>query len=202
MGYLGMPSLLSKLPAPIVSVLGSAISSAWASLFSAGEWGIYNSRETTKPIKVTSVISLGVRSSATLSDYPLESGSFATYNKVKRPADIPIRITREGSEADLREILKWLEAQTRAISIYDVVTPEVRYPGVTLVEYTVQREASNGALMVIADCIFQQVKQLPAAYSGGGTKNAQDAATQATSSTQTASLSTRVSNLASSLKWR
>ncbi|MGL5220143.1 MAG: hypothetical protein ACRC8G_11880, partial [Plesiomonas shigelloides] len=148
--------------------------------------------------EVTSVIGVNLRREAALSDYRLESGSFATFNKVQRPMDIPIRITKEGNELERWDLLIWLEAEVGNASVFDIVTPEYRYPSMTLTGYGIQREASSGAGLIVADCIFQEVRETVPTYTNS-TKAAQDAPTTPTSRTQTAAAPT---NADAGVTWR
>lgn len=165
-GVPGFPVLKSgQIPAPITSVLSSAIGSLWSELFPGESWGIFESGSETAKVKFDSIVEMGINGSSEVSSYPIESGSFTSYNKVRNPTSMMIRVTKEGDAADRVYITDWMEANVAITSQFDIVMPETRYNGYTLVEYRVIRSASSGVGMIIADLMVQQVREAVAIYS-------------------------------------
>lgn len=165
-GIPGFPVLMSgKVPAPVTSVLSAAIGSFWGALFPGERWGIYAPGSETPILSLDSVVELGINCSSEVSSYKIETGSFASYNKVRNPTTIMLRATKEG-RADIRaEIVEWLALEVTFPSLWDVVMPEKRYTGYTVVDYRIMRNSSSGAGLIVADITLQEVREIIAVYS-------------------------------------
>ena len=161
----GIPKLLKNAPKAVgISLLGRAASSLFGLFSTTVNWGIYK-RGTSQPaFEVTSVVELDVAGESQVSDYPIENGTFTTYNKVVQPNLFSLRITRDGSTDKRSAFLTWLKNNAGNFELYDVLCPEGAYKNVTLKSYRVTRNSSSGAAMIVADCLFQEVRQIPAAY--------------------------------------
>lgn len=165
-GIPGFPVLKSgKIPAPITSVLSSALGSLWSALFPGDKWGIFEPGKEDGPVMVDSIVEMGINGSAETSSYPIESGSFTSYNKVRNPSMLMLRVTKEGRAPTRSYITDWLQEHLNLPTQWDIVMPEKRYSGYTLVEYRILRGASSGAGMIVADLMMQEVRGNPAEYS-------------------------------------
>lgn len=165
-GIPGFPILKSgKIPAPITSVISAAIGSLWSALFPGEKWGIYEAGSETAKVEVDSVVELGLNGSAEASTYKIEAGSFVSYNKVRNPNAFMIRISKAGTAATRAYINEWLATNVEATTVFDVVMPEKRYNGYTLVEYRMLRSSASGAGMIVADLMIQEVRETAALYS-------------------------------------
>lgn len=162
----GVPNLLNGLPrAAGLSLLGAGVSRAMDAIFPAPNWGVFLPGTTDPAFVVSSVTELDVGGESNISDYPIETGSFTSYNKVVMPNVFAIRLARDGSETERAAFLQWLAASAANLDLFDVLCPEATYQNVTLKSYKVSRTSESGAGMIMADCIFQQVRQIPAQYS-------------------------------------
>lgn len=162
----GIPNLLRKAPKAIaLTLLGNLANAIVDFLFPAPTWGVYLPGTTTPAVAVSSVTELNIAGESIVSDYPIETGSFNTYNKIAMPNVFAIRLTRDGSEAERKEFLQWLELNVILLDLYDILCPENTYTKATLKSYRVSRSGTSGAGMIIADCIFQEVREIPAVYS-------------------------------------
>lgn len=162
----GVPNLLNK-PATAIplTLLGNAINALWNFLFPGPQWGIFTTGTDQPAVTVDSVVSLDISADAAVSDYPIQTGSFTTYNKVRQPDVFRVELARDDSVQARAEFIAWLDANTTATSTFDVVVPERVWPNATLVSYRIGRRATSGAARILADCIFQQIRELPATYS-------------------------------------
>lgn len=171
----GVPNLLNRAAsATLPTILGNAAAALWNYLFPAQQWGVFLLGTAFPAVTVTSVSAIGARKESAVSDYRIESGSFTTYNKVETPRAVPIRITREGNVTERGALLAWAEANVIATSLFDLVMPEARYPNMTLQSYSIERNAASGAGLVVLDCVFQQVRELPAQYRGNTVADAEN----------------------------
>lgn len=162
----GAPTLLRGLPrAAGLSLLGAGVSRVIDALFPAPTWGVFKPGTTDPAFEVSSVTELDIGGESNVSDYPIETGSFTSYNKVVMPNTFQIRLTRDGSEAQRNAFLVWLQTVCGGLDLFDILCPENSYQNATLKSYRVSRTSGSGAAMIVADCIFQQVRQIPASYS-------------------------------------
>jgi len=165
MSFPGVPRLLSgNAPAPVIAILGSIESALWDLLAGTPPWGVYVAGTTTVAFEVDSVVELTVRTSAQTSDYRIQSGSFASFNKVVKPREVPIRLTKGGNEIERADFLAWLKLQLETTTQLDLVMPEGVIVNHTLVEYSIRRESRSGVTLIIADCLFQEVREVVAQY--------------------------------------
>lgn len=168
----GIPQLLNKAPKAIAfTLLGNLANTIVDFLFPAPTWGIYKKGTTTPAFDVSSVAELSIGGESNVSDYPIEDGTFTTYNKVLMPNIFPIVMTRDGSQAERTAFLNWLQVTVGSFELFDVLCPERTYRNVTLKSYRISRSSSSGAAMIIANCIFQEIRQIPAVYSSSSTPN-------------------------------
>lgn len=97
-----------------------------------------------------------------VSDYPIEDGGFAPYNKVRRPTQVPATLVKEGSDL---ERATWLEAirqqlQADPIALYNIITPQAIFPNMTLVGIAYQTRGDRGSNMLYLELKFSEVPQI------------------------------------------
>lgn len=162
----GVPNLLKKQARnTAITILGDMVGQAFDFFFPPPKWGIYHPGTNTIAMHVSSVVELDVSAEAVVSTALLEKGDFAAYNKVLQPKYFGLRITRDGAEFLQADMQGWLERELDAPSLYDVVCPTKTWQNVTLISYREVKNARSGAAMMTVDCIFQEVRELPAQYS-------------------------------------
>lgn len=162
----GVPNLLSNAPKAIgLTLLGIGLNKLWDFLFPGPQWGIFTLNTTDPAIEVSSVVSLDIAGDARASDYPIQTGSFTNYNKVRTPDLFRVALTKDGDDEDRYDLINWLDQNVGATTLFDVYCPEFVWPKATLVSYRISRSAQRGAAMITADCVFQQIRELPALYS-------------------------------------
>lgn len=165
----GLPKLLTPSPRAIVlTLLGNTANRLMDFLFPAPTWGVYKTGTTQLAFDVSSVFDLGISGSSVISNYPIEEGTFTSYNKVVNPNTYPIRLARDGSQSQRTAFLNWLENSKNSFDLFDVLCPERTYKNVTLESYRIIRTSESGAAMILADCLFQEIRQIPAAYTTTG----------------------------------
>lgn len=172
----GIPSLL-KPPSGrtvITAILGRVAGALWDFLFPGPVWGIFTAGTVTPAIEVNSVVAFGSRKSSNVSDYKLETGSFTSYNKVETSRTTAVRITKEGNSLERATLLNWLETNVKAPTLYDLVMPELRYANMTLIEYSVDRNATSSVGMLVVDCVFQEIRELTPVYSSSNVAGAEN----------------------------
>lgn len=99
-----------------------------------------------------------------VSDFPVQSGGFASYNKVEMPATPTVTLTFSGTESERAAFLDTIDAACKLTTPYDVVTPEVTYVGYQLERYSYQRRNTQGATLLRVEIGLKEVREVSAAY--------------------------------------
>lgn len=99
-----------------------------------------------------------------VSDFPVERGSFANYNKVETPAEPVVTLRLGGSESARTTFLNAIDAAVKSTSLYSVVTPEVTYVNYTLERYAYSRQNTRGATLLTVEIMLKEVRQVSAQY--------------------------------------
>jgi len=123
-------------------------------------------------------------SEAKIPTYPLEQGSFASYNKVRLPRTYRLTVSCNGnkttSKINFLTAIQKLETgrnSNQSPVTVKIVTPESTSPAVCLIHTDQRREARSGATLLIFQLTFQEVISIPspttptAAPSGTATKS-------------------------------
>jgi hypothetical protein len=179
----GVPQLTRSLrfPAGPPPALGIplAIGRLWQSLFATPQWGIYDA-DNKLVIKPDSFVDMGYRKEANIPNFPVQDGSFASYNKVQTPQTVVLRITKGGSQTERMAFVQSCELLVDSLALYWILTPERRYYNVNVLRTEFQRRGAGGAYFLEVDLYFQEIRQVQAQYTtyGSTTQNAQDPAAQ------------------------
>jgi hypothetical protein len=150
-------------------LLGAGESSIFSLLSLQPTWGIYVSGTQDVAIAVDSVVEMGVSRENPASNYRIESGSFASYNKVQNSRVVPILVSRGGTQAERSELLDWLEQNVNLPTTFDLLMPESALQNFTLVSYKIERRAEKGVTILYAQCHFMEIREVPALYYNSGT---------------------------------
>lgn len=99
-----------------------------------------------------------------VSDFPIEGGAFASYNKVETPASPQVVLCMQGSEKNRRTFLEAIDKACKSTDLYSVVTPEVTYINYTVERYNYARHNAKGATLLIVEITLKEVRQVSALY--------------------------------------
>lgn len=106
-----------------------------------------------------SVISFEYRGENKISSYPVELGSFSSYNKVAFPYDIRLLVACGGQGGTSRAtFLQVLDLMLQSTEMYDLVTPDFVYQNVNLTRFDYRRQATNGVSLLLTDLQFEEVR--------------------------------------------
>jgi hypothetical protein len=102
------------------------------------------------------------RTESQVSDYPVESGAFATYNKVRRPTGVTVTLVKTGSDVAR---LTWLAAITQSEAqqptrLFTLISPQAVYVDYTLVGLSYETRQDRGSNMLYLTLQFTQVQQI------------------------------------------
>jgi len=127
------------------------------SLFLGPQWGIFSTDGSPFAIP-DAVVSVDFRRQFRLSDYPIEDGGFASYNKVAIPYDARVTFA---VGIDRAGFLEDVDMASRSLDLFDIVTRDFVYRNGNVIHYDYRREASNGVSLIKVDVWLQQVHILP-----------------------------------------
>lgn len=146
------------------------------SLFSGPQWGIFDAGG--NPIAIPdSIVGFDYRREYRVSDFPLEQGGFASYDKVQMPYDARVSMTCGGAsqlqeligslpgfggpsvqQAARSDFLNDLEAAAASLALLTVVTPEVTYASANIVHMDYRRTRTNGVTLLTVDLWLVEVR--------------------------------------------
>lgn len=159
----GVPAMLRD-PLAAITTLAAPVISGFLGQFTP-VWGVFDSSG--KAI-ITPDTFLGIdyENARRIANFPVEQGSFATYNKVNDPFTATVRMAVGGTVAQRNAFLQALEMLSDSTALYTLVTPEASYKNVNMERYDYRRDSRNGAGMIVASCRFLEVRTATTAYSG------------------------------------
>jgi hypothetical protein len=103
----GVPPLLGGFaPTPALPALNDISNSLPSSL--SPSWGIFLNGAAV--VTADSVISMDARQEAVVADFPLEGGTFESYDKVDRPFDVRFRFASGGNDANRAALFSSVKA--------------------------------------------------------------------------------------------
>lgn len=169
----GVPALLrlasNSIPLPALNalnVLGIRIGNPL--------WGIYDSGGGLA-LAVDSVVEVGASEDSEVPTYPLEKGTFASYNKVAHPVTNKVRVAVGGNDATRAAFLSTLKRIKNDLNLYTIQTPETAYTNANVVHFDYHREQRHGATLLTVDIWFTEIRiQATATFSSSRSVNGSD----------------------------
>lgn len=150
------------------AVQGGGIFSVINSIINPG-YGIYL-KSGAKAINPSSFLGIDYEADSSVISAPIESGSYSSYNKVKRPPIIRVLFVLEGwsglsgslpnltnfSLTSRAGMLGALDAMVNSATTYDIETPDTVYQDYDLVRYN-YRTSEREVTLLTVEAIFQAV---------------------------------------------
>lgn len=166
------PSTITNIAVP------EAATQLWASAQAGTPWGILD--DSFAPVVVPdSFLNFENRNEWRISDYPVQQGSFASYNKVIVPFEASVRLSKGGTLLERQAFIKSIDAIAGDTNLYTIFSPEKAYQNVNVTRYEVTRRGAEGAYFLCeVDIYFRQILEVPAQYSttAADTSNAKNSA--------------------------
>jgi len=148
-------------------------------MFSGPRWGIFD--EEGAPLLIgDSVLNVDYKQEARMSDFPVEKGQFASYNKVQLPYDARVSFAVGGTEDDRAAFLANVQKLILTLQMVSVVTPEVTYESANVTHYDYRRSSRAGVTLVVIEVWVQEVRQVAATAFTDNTPNEPTAPTDTT----------------------
>lgn len=194
--YDGVPALLRPVKAAVAAVpaiavsLGTLQALLGSAMQQAPAWGIFDAEGNQLGVSSTasltvldaianqvtgdtgtvlSTLAFDYTKESRVSDFPIEGGSFANYNKVELPGAPVITLALEGSEDDRTNFLNAVDAACKSTDLFSVVTPEVTYANHSLERYNYRRTASKGATLLMVEVTLREIRTVSATYTTAAT---------------------------------
>ena len=122
------------------------------------KWAIIN-KSGAAALSPDSFVDFEYREEHKIPNYPIEQGSFRSYNKISLPFDIRITVTCSGNgRMKKSQFLAAIDKLLFGLDLVSVVTPEVTFMNCNLVHVDYRRESNRGATLIIAQLWFQEVR--------------------------------------------
>lgn len=135
-------------------------------------WGIFNA-DNQKVVGADSVLSLDNRNEWKIPDFPIQDGSFASYNKVIIPFEVSVRLVKTGTLSQREQFLQQIKQIAGDTNLYTIVSPEVSYLNCNIMRYEVTRRDNRDAYALWeVDVFFREIKQVQSNYTTAQTLNA------------------------------
>lgn len=187
----GVPQVArATLPTPsaaVVALGGAVLSSLFGSVSSQSIWGIYDSSGALL-VQPDSILEFEHHPRWNIPDFPVQGTgtaptAFASYNKVKLPFDIRVRMSKGSTLTDRQQFLTALDNAADSIALYTILTPERTYQNADILYYdivrTTQGTRADGAYFLTeVDVFFRQILSVQAQYSTTALQNAANPSAQ------------------------
>ena len=120
------------------------------------QWGIFVGGQAI--ITADTVLAFDYRQEWVVADYPLEEGSFESYDKVATPFQGRFQFAAGGTQANREALLASIAAIAGDLNLYDIVTPEVIAPNVNVTHYDYRRTALSGRGLLVIDVWVNEIR--------------------------------------------
>lgn len=110
----------------------------------------------------SSWLEFGVRFESAVSDYPVETGAFAVYNKVRRPVGVNVTMTKTGSDLARTAWLaaiQQMEAEAPT-QLYTLLSPQGAFLDYTLTGMSYETRPDRGSNILYLTLQFTEVPQI------------------------------------------
>jgi hypothetical protein len=162
--YPGVPPVYrdaSNSSFPPIAVLTADAPGVLATTATTPQWGIFSSSGVSA-LQPDSVLSFRFRREFEDSDFPIEQGSFGTYNKVAHPFEAWGTMVKGGTISARSDFLNALQTMNADTSLYIFVTPEISYPNVNMELQDYERTSEQGFQLIKADVHMVETRIAPA----------------------------------------
>lgn len=119
-------------------------------------WGVF--LDGVPVLTYDNFVSFGYQQEWRISTYPLENGSFQSYDKVQMPSEIRVQISAGASVLNRQAMLDLIDLNMSTTLLYDIVTPEKVYLDYNFMYREYDRHAADVGLVVI-DLHFMEIIQ-------------------------------------------
>lgn len=153
--YPGVPPLPGATPPPRQALL-TGDAPGVAQVTEAPLWGIF--LDGAPVVIADSVVTFDFDKEYRIANFPVERGSFASYNKVEQPYTQRIILAKGGTDSDRAAFLENLNAVLASLALYEVWTPDATYRNANVTAVGFSRTNRNGVTLILAQVTIQEVR--------------------------------------------
>lgn len=125
-------------------------------------WGIFGPLPSNAHAVIAdSVVKFEFMQDWKIMDYPVEHGSFTSYNKVQTPFTARLVLAKSGTLETVTAFLTNLQKIADDLNLYSVSTPQYVYKNVNITHIDWSQEASRGAYLLQTAVWLQQIRDTP-----------------------------------------
>lgn len=175
---IGMPNIPNFIAPEVLTNVGISLGGAALINGVFGKvWGIVN--EFGIPVVLAdTVLGMNYDAGSSISKYPVEQGSFASFNKVNAPSMATVQMAKgSGGVLERGLFLAQLEGLLKSTLSFHIITPEYVYLNFQIVGINHARTAQDGATMITVNLDLEEVLEAKVDYSIEEVKNPSDANT-------------------------
>lgn len=149
-----LPSIVLPDFSPVELIFGDVLSLLPG--FSGDQWGLF--LDGVAVVVADNVVGFEFKQDYRIASYPIEEGSFESFNKVQTPYGVRLRFSSGGSAADRQALIESVDNIIGSLDLFDAVTPEKVYPDLNPVHQDLHRTARNGVGLLVIDLFCEQVR--------------------------------------------
>jgi hypothetical protein len=151
--------------------LGALQAAIWDFISVKEQWSIVDSYGTVITT-FDSFVEIEAVNPTTVSNFPVQSGSFASYNKVNLPKPITVVLVKGGSAQEMAKFITIINMVTNSTYLYTVITPTATYNNMNIELSGYRQTAEEGSHLIRAELRMIEVREVLAKYTQTELKNA------------------------------
>ena len=110
-------------------------------------------------LKPDSFVSFEYRNERKIPNYPVEEGSFESYNKVALPFDCRLIVSCNGNgQMTKANFLETIQQMLDSLDLFTINTPNYSYANCNLIHVDYRRESRQGVSLILAQLWFQEIR--------------------------------------------
>lgn len=121
-------------------------------------WGVFDAKTGAVALEVDSVFSVEYAGEHNVPEYPLEEGKFESYNKVKLPYSLSVKVTRGGTDDKIAKFKADLDALEESRDLLTIATPQYTHIDVNVIRVEYSRSAEKGVSLITATLRLKQIR--------------------------------------------
>lgn len=172
-------SLLVPTSAPPTIGTSATAGAIWQSTQARPVWGVFaqeaNGAVGPSAITIDSVMDLGYRQEYKISNYPVQQGQFASYNKVLLPFETSIVLIKGGNSSVLATFLQQIDAVIASLDLFNIRTDAKTYTNCNCQRVEIARHGTESSGKITAELFFIQIVEVQSQYSSTQTTSTANA---------------------------
>lgn len=110
-------------------------------------------------LKPDSFVSFEYKNERKIPNYPIEEGSFESYNKIALPFDCRLIVSCSGNgQMSKGQFLETIQQMLDSLDLFTISTPNYDYTNCNLIHVDYRRESRQGVSLILAQLWFQEIR--------------------------------------------